>query len=66
MEMQFDSQPTAEAGIALGAASSPEEAPELAPGQIVDLMLSVMSDGLDHPELWASRRRIVANVAVDM
>jgi len=52
MEMPLDSAPLSEARET-GLTAEGEE-PALSADGIIDLMLTVMSDGLDHPELWAS------------
>ena len=50
--MPFASPPVDHPEIASGAAAPSDGEPELTAESIVDLMLAVLSDGLDHPELW--------------
>jgi hypothetical protein len=51
MEMPLDSLPSGEGHDEADLSVAGDEA-ELTAGTIADLMLTVLSDGLDHPELW--------------
>jgi hypothetical protein len=44
-------------------AEQPDEQPELSAAEAIDILLSVLSDGLDHPELWAVMPQFMDGVA---